>query len=63
MPRSAAAALAAVTPGQIRTGTPAARHASISSVARAKIAGSPPLRRTTHSPASAASTIILSIEP
>ncbi len=41
--------------------TPAARHASSSSVARPKIDGSPPLSRTTRSPASAASTISASI--
>src|SRR5690606_12028849 len=60
-PRLAAAALAAVTPGQTCTGTPAALHAASSSVDRPKIDGSPPLSRTTRSPAIAASTISASI--
>ena len=37
-----------VTPGQMRTRTPAARQAFSSSSARPNIAGSPPLRRTTR---------------
>jgi len=48
-PRSALAANAAVTPGTISKSTPAAANASISSCARPKIIGSPPLRRTTVS--------------
>ena len=51
----AAAALAAVIPGQMRTGMPCADRAAISSLARPKIAGSPPLSRTTRLPACAAS--------
>ena len=56
-----AAALAAVIPGQIRTATPAVRHAATSSAVRPKIAGSPPFSRTTRWPASAAATISASI--
>src|SRR5689334_19172034 len=56
MPALAAAALAAVTPGQTRTRTPNAARWAISSAARPKIEGSPPLRRTTRSPSKAASS-------
>ena len=47
IPASAAAAVAAVTPGMISNGTPAARTAAISSARRPKIAGSPPFKRAT----------------
>ncbi len=70
MPRSdsdsradAAAALAVVTPGQTWTGMPAARSASISSVERPNIDGSPPFSRTTRRPARADSTSQVSIVP
>lgn len=53
-PPDAAAALAAVMPGQIRTVIPLAARWSSSSVERPKIDGSPPLSRTTRLPASAA---------
>ena len=54
----AAAPSAAVTPGTTVTGTPASRQPSISSLARPKIIGSPPLRRTTCLPSRASATII-----
>ena len=50
-PSEAAAPCAAEMPGTMATSIPAAWQASISSVARPKISGSPPLRRTTFSPA------------
>ena len=46
--RDMPAAEAAVMPGMMRIGMPAASSASISSPIRPKIAGSPPLRRTTR---------------
>ena len=56
MPASAGTATALVTPGTTSTGTPAATHASSSSIPRPKTNGSPPLSRTTRRPASACST-------
>ena len=53
MPAWLLAAEAAVTPGTISYGTPAASSAASSSAKRAKIAGSPPLSRTTVRPAPA----------
>ena len=45
-----------MTPGTTSTGTPASRHAPTSSMPRANTWTSPPLSRTTRSPASARST-------
>src|SRR5258708_10641047 len=50
-PSRLAAPWAALMPGTTSTGMPAARQAAISSVARPKIIGTPPLRRTTRLPA------------
>ena len=46
----AAAAVAAVIPGTISKGMPASHTGNNSSDSRAKIEGSPPLRRTTNRP-------------
>ena len=48
---AASAASPAVTPGTIRNGTPAAASAAASSPPRANTKGSPPLSRSTRSPA------------
>ena len=57
----AAAPCAAVMPGTTSTAIPAARQAAISSPARPKIIGSPPLSRTTRLPALASRIIRLLI--
>ena len=56
MPGGPGTAIALVTPGTTSTGTPAATHASTSSIPRPKTNGSPPLSRTTTRPARACST-------
>ena len=57
IPAAAGTEMALVTPEITVTGTPAGTHAATSSPPRPKTNGSPPLRRTTVFPASAASTI------
>ena len=56
MPAYAGAAIALLMPGTTSNGTPAAASASASSPPRPNTNGSPPLRRTTVSPAAPRST-------
>ena len=56
-PSRLAAPCAALMPGTTSTAMPAVRQAAISSPARPKIIGSPPLSRTTRLPAFASDTI------